>query len=37
MKYILTLFLKAFPPAKVIFTGISALLGVRLLAPPSRG
>ena len=24
----------AFPPAKVIFTGISALLGVRVLPPP---
>ena len=25
---------KAFPPAKVIFTGIGVLLGVRTLAPP---
>ena len=33
---ILTLLFKAFPPAKVIFTGISALLGVRLLAPSSH-
>ena len=28
---------KAFPPAKVIFTGISVLLGVRTLAQPFRG
>jgi hypothetical protein len=33
----LRLLLKAFPPAKAIFTGISALLGVRILAPPFCG
>ena len=27
---------KAFPPAKVIFTGIGVLLGVRALALPFR-
>jgi hypothetical protein len=37
LNIILAFFLKAFPPAKVIFTGISALLGVRILTLPSRG
>ena len=34
---ILTLFSKAFPPAKVIFTGISVLFAVRVLAYLSPG
>jgi hypothetical protein len=33
----LTLLAKAFPPAKVIFTGIGVLLGVRALALPFVG
>jgi hypothetical protein len=33
----LTLLAKAFPPAKVIFTGIGVLLGVRALALPFLG
>ena len=33
----LMLIAKAFPPAKVIFTGIGVLLGVRALALPYRG
>jgi hypothetical protein len=33
----LTLLLKAFPPAKVIFTGIGVLLGVRVPSLPFRG
>ena len=32
----LTLLAKAFPPAKMIFTGIGVLLGVRALAQPFR-
>jgi hypothetical protein len=32
LKWMLTLLAKAFPPAKVIFTGIGVLLGVRALA-----
>ena len=32
-KRMLTLLVKAFPPAKVIFTGIGVLLGVRALSP----
>jgi hypothetical protein len=32
--WFLTLLLKAFPPAKVIFTGIGVLLGVRVLSLP---
>ena len=32
-KQMLTLLVKAFPPAKVIFTGIGVLLGVRALSP----
>jgi hypothetical protein len=35
-KSMLTLHAKAFPPAKVIFTGIGVLLGVRDLALPYR-
>jgi hypothetical protein len=37
VKWILTSFLKAFPPAEVIFTGIGVLLGVRVLVLPIRG
>ena len=36
-KSILTLLAQAFPPAKVIFTGIGVLLGVRALALLFRG